>query len=195
MRGGGRLRRGSSGFTLIEVLAIVAILALVMGLVVPNLSGFRERALASEAKRIADQLELARQRAIVTGVPHRVWIDLDQAEFRLEWLAGGADTAPPPDPRRLDGNTPLPLTAPRAAALEYQPVPGNFGNLQVVEFPFYFEAIDTPEGRIERGQTHVAFARDGTSDYSEIHIQDSDGHHVSLELFPLDERVRIHRGD
>ena len=80
-------RTTSRGFTLIEILAVVAILALVAAFVVPNMGGFRARALRAEAQQIAAQLELARQRAIVTGVPHRLWLELDQAEYRLEWLA------------------------------------------------------------------------------------------------------------
>ncbi len=190
---GGRRDRGRSGLTLIEILAVVAILALMMALVVPNLSGMRQRALAGEAQRIADQLELARQRAIVTGVPHRIWIDLDEAEYRLEWLADDPDEAPAPafDLERLAGNTPLPLAAPRALDLRYRPVPGNFGRLQVVEFPFYFEALETPEGRVAKGESHVAFARDGSADYTEIYLEDPDGHRVALDVYPLDERVRI----
>ncbi|MGH7337798.1 MAG: pilus assembly FimT family protein, partial [Myxococcota bacterium] len=72
------------GFTLIEILAVVAILALVAAFIVPNMGGLRRRALRNEAQQIASQLELARQRAIVTGVPHRLWLELDEAEYRLE---------------------------------------------------------------------------------------------------------------
>ena len=76
-------------------------------------------------------------------------------------------------------------------ALEYRPIPGNFGNLQVVAEPFYFEAVETPQGRITRGQVSVEFARDGTADYTEIYLQDAAGDHIALDVQPLDERVRI----
>ena len=32
------------------------------------------------------QLELARQRAIVTGIPHRVYIEIEDGAYRIEWL-------------------------------------------------------------------------------------------------------------
>jgi len=200
MTHGGKVRAASrrrakthrSGFTLIEILAVIAILALVAAFVVPNLGGFRRRALRGEAQQIAAQLELARQRAIVTGVPHRLWLELDQAEYRLEWLAGDpAEVAAAEPELDLSRNRPLSLSAPRAREREYRPIPGNFGKLQVVADPFYFEAVETPEGRITRGQVSVEFARDGSAEYTEIYLQDAAGDRVALDVHPLDERVRI----
>jgi len=192
---GGRARRrgGRSGFTLIEILAVVAILGLVAALVLPNLGGFRARALRDEARQIAAQLELARQRAIVTGVPHRLWMELDEAEYRLEWQAADPDAVPTAAAEELDlsGNTPLSLAAPRRTGIEYRPIPGNFGRRQVVADPFYFEGVETPEGFITRGEVSVDFARDGTASTAEIHLQDASGLRIALDIHPLDERVRI----
>jgi|SRR5882672_8412978 len=188
------MRDHRAGFTLIEILAVVAILALVAAFVIPNMGGFRVRALRAEARQIAAQLELARQRAIVTGIPHRVWLELDQAEYRLEWLSVDPEEAelaaasPELDAR---GNSPLSLSAPRQAQIGFRPIPGNFGRTQVVADPFYFEAVDTPQGRITGGQVAVEFARDGSAEYTEILIQDAAGDHLVLDVQPLDERVRI----
>jgi prepilin-type N-terminal cleavage/methylation domain-containing protein len=180
------------GFTLIEILAVAAILALVASFVVPNLSGLQVRALRSEAEQIAGQLELARQRAIVTGIPHRLWMELDEAEFRLEWLQSDPDALDPglanPD---LRGNSPISLAAPRAVEIAYRPIPGNFGRLQIVKHPFYFEGLETPEGWISRGAPSVEFERDGSANYTEIHIEDPAGNRVILDVHPLDERVRV----
>ena len=73
------------GFSLIEMLAVVLIFALMAMFVLPNFESVRSRALGHAAERIASRLELARQRTIVTGVPHRLWIDLDDDSYRLEW--------------------------------------------------------------------------------------------------------------
>ena len=196
-----RTLTSEAGFTLIEILAVVAILALVAAFVVPNLGGFRMRALRSEATQLAAHLELARQRAIMTGVPHRVWLELDQSEYRLEWLAQDPEDADLAEAERptqeldLNGNTPLDLAAPPAPLLDYQPIPGNFGNLQVVAYPFYFEAVETPEGRIERGEVSIRFERDGTADQTEIYLQDAQGDQIALDVQPLDDRVRIRRDE
>jgi type II secretion system protein H len=181
------------GFTLIEILAVVAILALVAAFVVPNFSGMRARALRSEAQQLAGQLELARQRAIVTGVPHRLWLELDDAEYRLEWLAEdpAAQTVAANQEFDLRGNAPLSLVAPRAQGLEYRPIPGTFGRLQVLTEPFYVETVETPGGVIDSGEVAVAFARDGSADYTQIVLEDGSGNRVVIDVAPLDERVRI----
>ena len=61
-----------AGFTLIEILAVVAILALMMGLLLPSLSAGGGRSLRKQGDKVAATLELARQRAVITGKPHRV---------------------------------------------------------------------------------------------------------------------------
>ena len=193
--------RSQRGFTLIEILAVVAILALVAAFVVPNLGGFRMRALRGEAQQLAGHLELARQRAIMTGVPHRVWLELDQSEYRLEWLSqdpgstGRSEVEAPSEELDLNGNTPLEFAAPPGPLLDYQPIPGNFGRTQVVAEPFYFEAVETPTERVERGEVSIDFARDGSADYTEIYLQDAQGDQITLDVHPLDDRVRIHRDD
>jgi type II secretion system protein H len=193
------MTRGRRGFTLIEMLAVILIVGLIGAFVWPNMGQFRARALRNEAQQIGAQLELARQRAIVTGVPHRVWLELDQAEYRIEWLAqdpeeaedAEAELADANAPLEVNGNTPLDLSAPPAPELDYRPIPGSFGNLQVVADPFYFEAVDTPEGRITQGQVSIAFERDGSAEPAEIYLQDAVGHRIALEVLPLDERVRL----
>jgi prepilin-type N-terminal cleavage/methylation domain-containing protein len=178
------------GFTLIEILAVVFILALVAAFVVPDFGGLQARALRAEAEELGAQLELLRQRAIVTGVPHRLWMQLDEAEYRLEWQQPGADDGAPEefDP---SGNSPISLEAPRTGGLEYAPVPGNFGRLQIIKHPFYFQGLETPDGWITRGEASVEFARDGTATYTEIYLEDPSGHRVALDVHPLDERVRL----
>lgn len=185
--------RRRAGFTLIEMLAVGLILALVAGLIAPNLGGVVEWRLRGEAERIASRLELARQRAIVTGVPHRVWFDLDAAEFRVQWWMDETDPEALLAPPEIDitGNTPLDLRAPVRALREFRPIPGKFGNREVVAHPFYVERLETSLGTVSAGEAWVQFERDGSADYTEIYIEDKEGHVLALDVYPLDDRVRI----
>jgi len=104
--------RRRAGFTLIEILAVVAILGLTAAMVVPNLGMLGQRALRDQARELAAQIELGRQRAIMTGTPHRLLIDLDVASFHLEWLtteaeALGLEAPPPEEEPDLLGDAPL----------------------------------------------------------------------------------------
>lgn len=196
--GGADGPRRRHGFTLIEILAVVAILALMATFVAPNLGALRERRLRAEAQGLVAQLELARQRTIVTGVPHRILFDLEEVGYRLEWLDEDAngDAAPPPDALAagleldLAGNSPLPLAAPSRPELEFQPIPGLLGEFRWLPEPIFFAGVETPDGWIERGDTFVEFARDGSASHTEIVLEDDSGRRVVLAVLPLDDAVR-----
>jgi len=197
-RGEGSQTRGhrAAAFTLIELLAVVAIIALMSTFILPNMGIVRERVLRDQARDLAAQLEFARQRAVVTGIPHRVLIDLEGGIYRLEWLASEErEDAPQSLPDSfgydLDAGTPLPLAAPQAARTEFRPVPGRFGEFHSLNSETVFAGIDTPEGWIERGDSFVAFDRAGTGSYTEIVLDDASGRSIVLEVLPLADAVRI----
>jgi prepilin-type N-terminal cleavage/methylation domain-containing protein len=190
----GRSARRQAAFTLIEMLAVVAILALVATFVAPSFDAVRQRKLRSEAMRLAIQLEFARQRTVMTGVPHRVLLDLEQSLYRVEWLGGDAGLAPPQlEPTLYDtsGGTPLPLEAPPIEASEYTRIPGNFGRDQLLEDDLFIAGLETPEGWLERGESFVSFDRDGTASYTEIVLEDESGEAVALAVYPLEDAVQL----
>ena len=109
------MRHPHAAFTLIEMLAVVAILALVMTFALPNTGMLQRRRLDSESRQLVALLELARQRAVMTGVKHRMWIDLEDAVYRLEWYVarstlaargppGGCSTSPATTPKPPPGS-------------------------------------------------------------------------------------------
>jgi len=81
-----RTARKRRGFTLIEILAVVLIIGLAMSFLLPNLDATRSSRLRQRASDIASRIELARERSIVTGVPHRVLIDLGAGGYRVDWF-------------------------------------------------------------------------------------------------------------
>jgi type II secretion system protein H len=183
-----------AGFTLIEMLAVVAILALILSFTAPSLDAVRQRKLRSEALQLAASLEFARQRTVMTGVPHRMLFDLDAGLYRIEWLAGDAAEEPDtlaPIEYDVSGGTPLPLEAPRDAARSYHPIPGNFGRDQWLDDELFFAGLETPEGWLERGESFVSFDRDGTASYTEIVLEDEGGEEIALAVFPLEDAVQL----
>ena len=186
--------RRRAAFTLIEMLAVVAIFALLAAFVAPNLGLLSSRRLQLQAEQISAQLELARQRAVVTGVPHRLAIDLDRGSYWLEWFVtqaesiGAKETPPALD---LRGSAPIPMTPPLEATREFRPLPGMFGRETTIEESLRFQAVETPGGSIDKGEAFVDFERDGTASPTEIVLADDDGHALALEVLPLAEAVRI----
>ena len=181
------------GFTLIEILAVVLILALVATFVGPNLGALRERRLRHAGEHLASQIELARQRSVVTGVPHRVLIDLEEAGYRVEWQGGGEVERPAHfDLESVDlRGSILDLSAPPAPSREFEPIPGIFGRFHWLEETLFFAGLETPDGWTERGDSFVEFTGDGSASHTEIVIEDQTGDRVVLAVLPLDDAVRF----
>ena len=199
MRPGVRRQRRAAAFTLIEMLAVVAILALVMTLAIPNSGMLQRRRLESETRQLVALLELARQRAVMTGIKHRMWIDLESAEYRVEWYVTEQHALGEPEPELREppsydvrGGGALPLRAPAAVERDYYPVPGNYGNLRLLPQEMLFRGLDTEEGWIDSGEVAIVFDRDGTSSYAELEVE-GEGEEVRvLEILPLADAVRVH---
>lgn len=172
------------------MLAVIAIFALVAALVAPNLDFVGRRALRNDAERLAAQLELARQRAVVTAVPHRLLLDLEDGGWQLQWQ-GRPELEEPPAPLDLRGGVPIPLEAPREEVVDFIPVPGALGRYTELDPDVLLAGVDTPEGWVERGEAYVVFSDDGTSAYTRILLSHDSGQELELEVQPLAERVRI----
>jgi len=190
--------RRSNGFTLVELLAVMLILAMLAAIALPGLSLLGARPLRAQAERLASDLEFARVRSVLLGIPHRVVIDLDGGAWRVEWFVTEAEALGEEvksadlasgefDPRQR-----LSLSAPRGETPEYRPVPASVGTTSVLEEDLAFSRIDTTQGPVNRGTVAVGFERDGTADPVRVVLADTRGHLVAVEVRPLEEAVQVH---
>jgi len=68
-----RMKAGTSGMTLIEILVTMALFAVLYAIAVPNLQAMRAPyALSSATYQIASHINMARQRAIARNKRHRI---------------------------------------------------------------------------------------------------------------------------
>src|SRR5437867_13133540 len=73
------------GFTLIELILVMALLAIVMAFSAPALTSFfRGRTLDSEARRFMALTRYGQSRAISEGVPMMLWIDTRRGTYGLQ---------------------------------------------------------------------------------------------------------------
>jgi prepilin-type N-terminal cleavage/methylation domain-containing protein len=190
-----RARSRDAAFTLIEMIAVVLIFGLLVALVAPNIGNLSGRTLRDAADALAARIELARQRTVMTGVPHRVWIDLDAVSYRLEWFLTEAEAQgedePAEEPLDLRGDAPLPLEAPRGAARAFRPLPGTLGRDAVLEESLIFRGVETPTGWVERGGTSIEFHSDGTTVSATVILDDTSGRSLVIDVLPLAEAVRV----
>jgi prepilin-type N-terminal cleavage/methylation domain-containing protein len=193
------------GFTLIEILAVVLIIGLTFGFFLPNLDATRGRRLEERARELAGLVQVARERAVVTSAPHRIWIDLEAGAIRVDWFVdedralraanpdAGTDAVGPAE-NAVDarGRAAVSLEPPQATERDYFPVPGRFGRTEYLPEDFYFVGVETPEdGFIDQGEIQIVFGRDGTTDYAEIVLADAWENEIALEIQPLLDTVRL----
>jgi len=209
-----RRDRAQHGFTLIEIMAVALIMMLMMALVIPNLGSTRDSALRDQARELASHLEFARQRAVMTGQPHRLLIDVEAGAYRLEWFvsenrASGIEdpteqeAVPPAEGALVDPVSGLDLGSilggaapsfgpPTHEQRSYHGIPGLLGRDVWLDQDLYVEGVETPEGWLTKGEVAVVFERDGTTDAAEIVLANENDYQLTLEVRPLLEMVRIH---
>jgi len=176
-----------AGFTLIEIMAVMLLIALLATFLLPDFGILSRAKLRHETETLGATLELARARAVMTGKPHRMVLDLDAQRYYLEWeidapdepVSGGAEGAPAPN-----------LTVAPSAQLSFEPIPTQSGRATFLEEPIRFEEVETSEGVLSQGSVYILFNRDGTTVPTTIYLTDGDDHRRALEVLALAETVR-----
>lgn len=79
----GWVRRRADGFTLLEIMVVIVIIAVIVGLAVIGLGDNAARSLDEEARRIRTLIRLAADEAVLQGQEIGVAISADKYEFQV----------------------------------------------------------------------------------------------------------------
>ena len=77
------------GFTLIEILLVIVIIALLASTVVPNVTKVFRASVKSSVRRYASLVRYAYDQAVFTGRVHRIVLDLDRQAWHVEVAQAG----------------------------------------------------------------------------------------------------------
>ncbi len=193
---------GASGFTLLEVLAVLLIGALLMSFLVPNLSALDSRSLRDEAEKLVASIDLARQRSVVTGSAHQLVVSIEEGSYGLEWERSEPisqkKARPPADHTYRSGDTAFDYSdqislspPPGSGTVTLEPLPGLMGRFEALPEKIAFKGVETLGGWVNTGEIIVRFERDGSASFSTIVLADVGGREAHLEILPLADSVRI----
>jgi len=201
-------RARSQGFTLLEMMAVVLMMGMLLAFALPNLGVTDTAILRSEARQVAAQLEYARQRAVMTGHPHRALIGLGDGWYQIEWfvsdsedpsvvpLPGSEGAAPggaPGRPREtvINASSPVAMSPSQEELPSYRPVPGRPGEVGYLDEDVDFAGAQTAEGWYDHGEFQIVFDQDGTTDAVDLVLRSGDAPGFVLQVSPVIDLVRI----
>lgn len=146
-----------SAFTLIELILVMALLAIVLGVSAPSLSRFfRSRSLDSEAKRFMALTRHAQSRAVSEGVPMVLWLETEQRIYGLNADKSFVEEDPQAEQFTLDDALQVEvlrysgaMTAMQTNRFRNEKL--DAGNLYIMRFnPDGFVSLSSPEAVVFR---------------------------------------------
>ncbi len=143
---------GSLGFTLIELILVMAILSAVAVASAPRLSRFfHGQSLDGEARRFLSLMRYAFRESVASGVPLTLWIDARDKYYGLNAMTGYEWTADRQVEYYLDEDT----------VIELYPTQTLVNSMVIINFwpDGIMESEDLQYVRFERGDDRVVVAR------------------------------------
>jgi prepilin-type N-terminal cleavage/methylation domain-containing protein len=164
---GNRGLAAANGFTLIELVLVMALLVVAVSIVAPRMSGFiRGQAIGSEARRLEALMHAGQARAVSEGMPMVLWFDAKQNECGLQ------EETPPRggDPRAesVDVSEYVQIAVANAAGPSGAT---TFHNLPAIRF--------LPDGMVDENSPQTLELTEGNDALWFIEMQNRTGYEVS----------------
>ena len=161
----GTLRRPERGFTLLEIVIVVAVLALFVGLAVPRLPDIAGTRIHQNARKVSMVLQLARSRAISLRRYYRVEMDLETSGLSVSYFG-------PEGTYILDDEV-------REVRLTDSIIA---------------DVVNSTEGKVLEGTGWVRISPRGYVEPALIHIKDDQERVVTVIPSPVSGRVKVQEG-
>lgn len=172
------------GFTLIELMVVLALIAIMTAVIIPEMRGtFEDAVLRSSSRELVNVCNLTYSRAVTLNQIHRVHLETSSGKYLIERRSrggqGGSGFMPVPD------------------------LPGGQGTIDSrISIDLRLPGEDSPNAAGEASvprenslapirEEAIVFYPDGTADAREILLQDRDGFRIALRIDPVTARVHI----
>jgi prepilin-type N-terminal cleavage/methylation domain-containing protein len=180
----------AAGFTLLEVLIVAFLIGILSSIFLPRLGKRFGFDLDNAGEVMSAELRYAAERAVSTGDPHRLVIDLDAQELRLERIAVNE----PPPAFELPGSPSLLDLKPPRPEQESKPVPERQGDWHSISADdVRIEAVLIGEEEFDQDKVAIAFGGDGGADPASVRLVDGEGNRLILSVQPFTGEVKVQR--
>ena len=157
--------RSGKGFTLLEIVLVVAVLALFVGLAAPRLPDMAGTRIQQSARKVSMVLQLARTRAVSLRRYYRVEMNLETGALSVDYFGPEGIYIPDDEVREI-----------------------SLDDVSIADI------VNSSEGKVLEGTGWVRISPRGFIEPSLIHIRDDQDRFVTVAPSPASGRVRIHDG-
>ena len=177
--------RDRQGFTLIEVLVVIALIAVIAAIALPSVSSYFQVSINSATRDIAGKVKEAYNSTVLTGRVYRLVYDLKENTYWVESgptsvLLDTEESSKKSEYRKLhDVKHPeaSPFSIDKMITKKHVPLPRGVT----------FEDVYTQQSKdpVKQGVTYTHFFPHGMTEQTIIHLTDGSQHKASLVISPL----------
>jgi len=163
-----RVSSAQAGFTLMELLVVVAILALLAGIVLPRLPSSDTSKLRDSAGSLASAIRFTGDRASTNKSCYRLHLNITDNTTSIKQMSPSGEEVIADDP---------------------------FFSRQIISDGVTIEDVITPQsGKVNEGKSVISFGPGGLQDFVLIHLKGGNDRHFTVTAFPGNGKVKVEEG-
>jgi general secretion pathway protein H len=158
----------SRGFTLLELVVVIAIISVIMMLAIPRLPSSNASDLRNSARTLAATLRYLGENSVTARIQYRMHLNVRDSEITIAKRTGDGGEAPPDD---------------------------TFLNKRLLAEGITIGDVLTPRlGTVKEGEVLLDFGPGGMADFLTIHLRKSAGAQYTVIAFPGNGKIKVYEG-
>lgn len=158
----------SAGFTLIELMVVIAILSMVVLVVLPRLPSTESGKLRSSARSLASGIRFLSDQAVTTKSIYRMHLSLADSTIVVKKLTAGGEETTADD---------------------------QFLNKRFIAEGITIEDVIIPRlGKVADGEVIVHFGPGGLGEFTTVHLKGNSSEHYTVTAYPNNGKVKVEQG-